>query len=197
MPTYIQPLPKDHPNVVEFVARAQERMGFVPNSMLTMANKPDFMKAVLPLLYYMSSPQCTISPELREMIAFMVSFGSGCRYCQAHSIHGAERYQVDEEKIANLWRFSDSDLFSEAEKAALSFAFAAGQQPSQAEQEHFDAMAEHYSTEEIVDIAGICAIYGFLNRWNDVVRTQLEDEPKSYTASMISEGGWEPGKHGS
>jgi uncharacterized peroxidase-related enzyme len=195
MPTYIQPLDKDNPMVAPFVQRAVDRMGFVPNSMLTMANKPAFMKSVFPLVYYMSSEDFSVPADLREMIAFMVSYGSGCRYCQAHSAHGAERYGVPQEKIENMWRYQDSDLFSAAEKAALSFAFAAGQQPSAAEQSHFDELANHFSQEQIIDIAGMCAIYGFLNRWNDLVATQLEDTPGGFTSEAMKESDWEYGKH--
>lgn len=196
MPTYIKPLDKDHPDVAPFVQKAFDRMGFVPNSMLTMANKPAFMKSVFPLVYYMSSEEFSISADLREMIAFMVSYGSGCRYCQAHSAHGAERYGVAKEKIENLWRYQESDAFSAPEKAALAFAFSAGQQPSATDQTHFDELANRFSKEQIIDIAGMCAIYGFLNRWNDLVSTQLEDVPGSFTSEAMKDSDWEYGKHG-
>jgi uncharacterized peroxidase-related enzyme len=196
MPAYIKPLDPNLPELKPFVEKAFERMGFVPNSMLTMANKPAFMKSVLPMLYYMNSPDCTINEDLREMIAFMVSYGSGCRYCQAHSAHGAEKYGVSEEKIANLWNYQNSDLFSAAERVALDFSFAAGQQPSAAEQSHYDALAEYFSQEQIIDIVAICSIYGFLNRWNDTVGTQLEDAPLSYTSQALEGSDWEVGKHG-
>lgn len=196
MPAFIEPLDQNLPELKPFVEKARERMGFVPNSMLTMAHKPAFMKSVLPMLYYMNSPDCSIDEDLREMIAFMVSYGSGCRYCQAHSAHGAEKYGVSEEKIANLWRYQESDLFSSAERAALAYSFAAGQQPSAVEQNHFDGLAEHFSQEQIIDIAAICAIYGFLNRWNDTVGTQLEQDPGDYTSQILKDSDWEFGKHG-
>ena len=195
MPGYIKPLDANQPDLAPFVERARDRMGFVPNSMLTMANKPEFMKSVLPMLFYMTSPEFSISAELREMIAFMVSYGSGCRYCQAHSAHGAERYGVPEEKIADLWRYKESNVYADEEKAALSFAFAAGQQPSAVEQSHYDELARHFNNEQVVDITAVCAIYGFLNRWNDTVATQLEDDPRSYTANILKESDWEVGKH--
>lgn len=195
MPAYITPLDATLPMLKPFVDKAFERMGFVPNSMLTMANKPAFMKSVLPMLYYMNSPDCSIKEDLREMIAFMVSYGSGCRYCQAHSAHGAEKYGVTQEKIENLWCYEKSDLFSDAEKAALAFSFAAGQQPSAVQQHHYDALAAYFNKEEIIDITAICSIYGFLNRWNDTVGTQLEDTPKTYTSEALKESDWETGKH--
>lgn len=195
MPAYIKPLDPNLPELKPFVDKAFERMGFVPNSMLTMANKPAFMKSVLPMLYYMNSPDCTIAEDLREMIAFMVSYGSGCRYCQAHSAHGAEKYGVPQEKIENLWCYQTSDLFTAAEKAALEFSFAAGQQPSAAQPRHFEQLAQHFTEEQIIDITAICSIYGFLNRWNDIVGTQLEDAPKSFTSQALKQSDWEVGKH--
>jgi hypothetical protein len=47
------------------------------------------------------------------------------------------------------------------------------------------------SEEQIVEIVGVIALFGFLNRWNNTMATPLEDEPIEY----LSRGGWQAGKH--
>jgi len=46
------------------------------------------------------------------------------------------------------------------------------------------------------EIQPIIAMFGFLNRWNDTVGTQLEDEPAAFASVMLEGSGWEVGKHG-
>jgi len=49
---------------------------------------------------------------------------------------------------------------------------------------------------EIVEIVTIVAPFGFLNRWNDTMTTDLELRAFSVANEVIAEAGWEPGKHG-
>jgi hypothetical protein len=41
----------------------------------------------------------------------------------------------------------------------------------------------------------VIALFGFLNRWNDTVATDLEPRPFAVATEVIAEAGWEPGKH--
>jgi hypothetical protein len=40
------------------------------------------------------------------------------------------------------------------------------------------------------------ALFGYLNRWNDSMATELEDHPSKVTQRTIGDSGWQPGKHG-
>jgi AhpD family alkylhydroperoxidase len=130
------------------------------------------------------------------MIATIVSGASGCRYCQAHTAHGAARMAgADEAKIAAVWEFETSDLFSPAERAALALALAAGQQPNAATDEHFRELEKHFSGRAIMEIMGMISLFGFLNRWNDTVATELEDAPFDFARETFDDSVWTPGKH--
>ena len=43
-------------------------------------------------------------------------------------------------------------------------------------------------------LAAVC-LYGFLNRWNDSMATDLEDAPRKLGERLLSSGGWTGGKH--
>ncbi|GAB5486968.1 MAG: carboxymuconolactone decarboxylase family protein [Parasphingorhabdus sp.] len=178
------------------MAMMAERMGFTPNSLKIMARKPALVQSFLQMLMVAFGPGCSIDPALRQMFAFMASYGSGCRYCQAHNAKGAAVAGVDPEKIESLWNFEQSDLFDGREKAALAFAFAGGQAPSAVTDEHFSDLQKFFSEVEIVELAGIIAAFGFLNRWNDTMGTPLEDIPRTHAEEVLKAASWEVGKHG-
>lgn len=191
-----QPLDTAPPELQPVMEMAKASMGFLPNSFMTMARKPELLQALMPMMGYLVGPQLSIGAELRQMVAYMASYGAGCRYCQAHTSHGAEKNGASAEKIAELWRFQDSDLFDEAEKAALAFALASGQVPNAVEESHYAALNAHYSEEQVIDLAAVVSIFGFLNRWNDTVGTPLEDAPIAFADENLSKSGWDIGKHG-
>lgn len=178
------------------LAMAEARMGFVPNSMLTMAHWPELVQSFTPLVATVLGGG-TLPQDLKQMIAAVVSSAAGCRYCEAHTTHGsAEKMGVSEEKVAKVWEFQTSDLFSDAERAALDLAFAAGQVPNAATDAHFEVLRAHYDEREIVEIVAVISVFGFLNRWNDTMATTLEAEPRDFAEAIMQPAGWAIGKHG-
>jgi len=176
---------------------AEANMGFRPNSLRIMAKRPGLLKGFMTLMMAMNTQDYAIDVPLRQMIAYMTSYASGCRYCQAHTSHGALHAGVDPEKIENLWQYEQSSLFDDREKAALSFAFAAGQVSNAVTNDHYVALREHFSEEEIIDITFLISSFGFLNRWNDSMGTELESAPVDFAQDHLQNSGWETGKHAS
>ena len=177
---------------LDFVAAA---MGFEPNSMKIMAHRPNILRGFLALMGAIIGPDALLDPGLRQMIAHIASSAAGCRYCQAHTAHGAGHAGVPQEKIEALWSYGDSPLFTEAERAALSLAQAGGSVPNQAKAAHFDALKAYYNDAEMVEITAIIAAFGFLNRWNDTLATTLEDSPLAFAQASLAASGWVVGKH--
>ena len=56
-------------------------------------------------------------------------------------------------------------------------------------------MKRHWSEGEIVEIAAVVALFGFMNRWNDTMATPLEEEPIEVGERVLAKSGWSPGKH--
>ncbi len=178
----------------ERFALVEQMMGFVPNSMFTMARVPGLLGAFQQLgAVVLGSP--LIPRELAQMVAQVASTAAGCRYCQAHTGHTAERVGVSEEKLADLWVFETSEHFSDAERAALRLALNAGAVPNTVTDEHFAACREHFSDEEIASIVAVISFFGYLNRWNDTMATDLEDDPLEFGHRVLGAAGWEAGNH--
>ena len=181
--------------VSDELALATAVMGFEPNSLKIMAHRPEILRGFLALSAAVLGPEAKLEPGLRQMIAHIASAAAGCRYCQAHTAHGAHERGVQDKKIEALWSYETDPLFSDAERAALALAQAGGSVPNGATQAHFDALAPHFSEAEICEIVAVIATFGFLNRWNDTMATQLEEYPAGVAERTLGGWGWEPGKH--
>lgn len=191
----IEPLRReDLPQYESTFRSVQETLGVLPNSTLTMARKPALMEAFARLNAVVMADG-TVGGPLKQMVAAMVSEAAGCRYCQAHTSHVGERRGVDVDKLAALWDYETSGLFSAAEQAALRVAQGAGLTPNAVTDEDVAELRRHFSDEQVVEIVGVIANFGFLNRWNDTLATELEASPLAWAATRLAEQGWEASKH--
>lgn len=193
---HLPPLSRDA--VPEFKAlfdHYENTRGFVPNSILTMSRRPGIAKAFMQLnqaiLY-----EGTVAEELKMLVSLIASQAAGCLYCQAHMANLSRIYKASGKKIAAVWEFETSDLFDQAEKAALRLAMKASISPNQAAQEDFDELSKHFDEGQIVELVASVALFGYLNRWNDSMATELEEPPAKVARNTIGASGWQPGKHG-
>jgi len=113
----------------------------------------------------------------------------------AHNAGGSLRSGIKDEKLAAVWEYRTSALFTEAERVALEFAIAAASQPNGVTDELFVRMKQHWSEGEIVEITALVAYFGFMNRFNDTMATPLEEEPIHVAEKHIAKHGWKLGKH--
>ena len=177
---------KDFENLFQGV---ESFMGYLPNAHLTMAERPELLMAFSGLASTVFQAE-GIDIQTKQLIALASSLSSGCKYCQAHTSHGAERAGMKEEKIADILNYSESKNYTDKEKALLDLAFAAGVTPNKSTQSHFDNLKKYFSKKEIIDIVSVIALFGFLNRWNDTMGTVLEEVPESFVENKLRPLGW-------
>lgn len=180
--------------VAETLKAMEAAVGYAPNSLKTMARKPAIMNALLALVKAVMGSDST-SSELKNMVAQMASKAAGCAYCQAHMGYGSQGAGVSAEKMDALWEFETSDLFSDAERAALRVAFGSAQVPNGVTDEQFDELKKHYTEDQIVEIIAMASLFGFFNRWNDTIATELEASPLQFAQEILGDKGWDAGKH--
>ncbi len=186
---------QDIPELEPFLSATEKRMGFVPNSQLIMAYKPKLLQAFTQLGQAVHDPANKTPRQLRMLVAHMASKSAGCQYCVAHTGESAHNVNVEDQKIAAIGQYDVSPLFNEAERAALRFAQRAAVVPNAVTEEDFAALRKHYSDEEIVEFVSVIAYFGFLNRWNDTLETELESSPLNFAQYTLSDSGWSAGKH--
>ena len=179
----------------ELVKFFNETLGFCPNSVLTMQKNPALAKAFINLNMAVMENHGALTSEFKRLIAFVSSNTSGCRYCQAHTIRAAERYGASKERLENIWNFEQSDCFSDQEKVALKFTREASKVPVATTQEMEEELKQHWSENDIIEIMSVIALFGYLNRWNDVMGTSLEEDAVESANQYLKDKGWDIGKH--
>src|SRR5918994_2399766 len=174
----IEPLPPSRtPELADAFEGMRKNLGFVPNSMLILQRKPKIARALQQLTASIWDPQGEVDRGFKRLVAHVASRTAGCQYCMAHTAGGALHFGIEERKLAAVWEFRTSELFSEAERVALDFAIAAASVPNGVTDEMFAGMRKHWSEGQIVEIVAVVSAFRFLNRWNDTMGTPLEDEP--------------------
>jgi uncharacterized peroxidase-related enzyme len=170
-------------------------LGFTPNSVLTMQRKPKLVQALAQLNAAVMDPAGEVDLGFRRLIGHVASKTSGCVYCQAHTLLGAHNFGVSDAKLADVWIYASSPHYSTAERVALDFALAAAAQPNAVTDALFAQVKAHWSDAQIVEILGVVAMFGFLNRWNDSMATPLEDKALSAAQKAAGQRGFDVGKH--
>ncbi|MFN0176597.1 MAG: carboxymuconolactone decarboxylase family protein [Saprospiraceae bacterium] len=192
----IQPLPPDHDSEVAELAKFfNETLGFCPNSVLTMQRRPAIAKAFIGLNMAVMQNHGRVTSDFKRLIGYLSSLTTGCQYCQAHTIRAAERYEAADEQLQHIWDYRSHPAFSDAERAALDFAVAASVIPNSVDETISENLRRHWDEGEIVEILGVIALFGFLNRWNDSMGTSLETPAKESGQQFLAGHGWTGGKH--
>jgi uncharacterized peroxidase-related enzyme len=182
-------------DLLEFVQFFKGPLGVIPNSVRTMARRPAVAKAFTELNIAVMKCEGAVTPEFKRIIGYVTSYVSGCRYCQAHTILGSQRFGSTEERLNDVWNYADSNHFTEAEKAALAFAHAAAMVPNAVTAEIGEELHKHWAEDDIVEIMAVIALFGYLNRWNDSMGSALEELPIEAGDKYLGNTDWEVGKH--
>ncbi|HUX97333.1 MAG TPA: carboxymuconolactone decarboxylase family protein [Bacteroidales bacterium] len=172
-----------------------ETLGFCPNSIKTMYHRPGIAYAFIELNKAVMENQGIVSSALKRMIGYICSYTAGCRYCQAHTIRAAERYGAEREKMENIWDYRTHPAFSEQERITLEFALRCSTIPNSVDDDIAYKLRSFWSEGEIVEICGVISLFGFLNRWNDSMGTEMEDGAVESGNRYLKKSGWTPGKH--
>jgi len=196
----VAPLPTDHdPEIAELARFFEGTLGFAPHSVLTMMRRPALARAFTELNRAVMANEGRVTSEFKRLVGHVASTVAGCRYCEAHTIRAAARFGAaegaDPQRLAEVWAFRTSALFSPAERAALEFAAAAAATPGAVNEAIGAELRRHWDDGEIVEITGVVALFGFLNRWNDAMATELEPPAAADGNRWIAQRGWTAGKH--
>jgi len=192
----VHPLDKNaNKEAAEMARFYEETLGFTPNSLFTMMHRPRIASAFLEMNQAVMENKGRVTSSLKRLLAYLSSKTAGCRYCEAHAIRAAERYGSHEDKLNHIWEYKTYPAFSDAERAVFDFAIAASTVPNAVTDEIAENLRSHWEDGEIVEILGVTALFGYLNRWNDSMGTQLEQPAAADGKKYLEKNGWEVGKH--
>ena len=176
--------------------RAEQALGFVPNSFFLMGRRPEMLRAFSRLSREVVGVPGRVPQDLKWLVAHIASQAAGCQYCMAHTAGSANKSKsITEEKIDAVFEYERSDLFSDAEKAALNVAQGAGATPNMVSDADIKNLKNYFDDDQIIEIVGVICLFGWLNRFNDTLATNLEQEPLDFATRHLAASGWQVGKH--
>ena len=162
-------------NLPEKIKFFKRPLGVITSSVKTMIYHPKIADASTNFNITVMECKWTVTPEFKTLIGYISSFSSGCLYCQALTISEAERFGSSKKTLEEVWNYSNSSVFSNAEKAALEFTFVAASVPFKV-------------TEKVV--------FQLKSYWNDSIGSALEDLPIEPGEKYLKDStNWTPGKH--
>ncbi|MEO8695345.1 MAG: carboxymuconolactone decarboxylase family protein [Acidimicrobiales bacterium] len=191
----IQPVPREElPEFEDYFKEIEQLAGYLPNAFLTVAHQPALLRGLQALSAALRSLN-SVDTGLKVLMSHLASSAVGCRFCEAHTSKTATTNGVAAAKITSIWEFETSDLFSDAERAALRLALAMGQSPNAVTDQHFSDLREYFDDAQIVEMIAAVCNFGFWNRWNDTVATDLEQPVYELANALLSPRGWTAAKH--
>ena len=109
----VDPLPENaNPDLIDLIQFFRGPLGTVPNSVLTMQRRPKIARAFTELNKAVMENNGRVTAEQKRLIGFIASRAADCRYCQAHTILAAERFDASAERMAArivwAWQYRQS-----------------------------------------------------------------------------------------
>lgn len=106
----------------------------------------------------------SIDKKLRALVELRISQINGCVYCVDLHAEQARAAGESQQRLDCLSAWEECPFFDERERAAFAWAEAVTYLPdSGAPDEDYEALGEHFSDEEIVDLTLIVSL---MNAWN-------------------------------
>ena len=161
----------------ERILEVQAKAGFVPNVFLTLAHRPDELRAFMAYHDALLLRESGLSKGEKEMIIVATSGANSCLYCVV--AHGAilriyEKNPLIADQLAVNYRKAD---ITPRQKAMLAFAMKVCTDSAAVDDVDFAMLAEHgFSAEDAWDITGITAFFGLSNRMASVISMRPNDE---------------------
>jgi uncharacterized peroxidase-related enzyme len=170
----IDKLPED---IRSRLLAVQEKSGFVPNVLLTLAYRPDEFRAFFAYHDALMDKEGGLTKAEREMIVVATSSANQCQYCVI--AHGAilrirAKNPLIADQIAVNYRKAD---ITPRQRAMLDFAMKVSLEAQTVSDADFSALANQgFSDDDIWDIAAIAAFFALSNRMANVTGMRPNDE---------------------
>ena len=181
----IEPLHRsDLPEFEPVFRGMDESIGYVPNSFFTMGRNPGILSAVGAMMDAFWYPQ-TVTEPVRRLVTFAYSWFARSPYSAAHCACGAVELGLPMEKILSVGEFETASVYSDADRAVLRLCYHSARLPASATSGDVETMRRYFSEQQVVFIIGLISMMAFLNRWNEVVQTELEPIPLAWAKANL------------
>jgi alkylhydroperoxidase family enzyme len=107
-----------------------------------------------------------LDPRLRWLAIQAAAGEIGCSWCTDFGYYEGMQQGIDPQKVRDVPRFVDSDVYDEIERTVLEYAVAATASPVDLPDALVDRLHRYLSEPEIVELAAWVALENFRSRFN-------------------------------
>lgn len=148
-----------------------------PGAVKTIGHEPEIARAFIEYwdaLFYGGS----VDHRLKELLRSHLANLHGCDYCQSVGSNVAREMGLSSEKIWALREYEESELFTEAERAALRFA-----EDFYRNEHSYDELKEHFTDAEVIEIVWFVSFQDGGEKMMESLDVDLEDAEVTATGA--------------
>ena len=154
----------------ELLDAVQQKLGFQPNLLKTMAQSPAALKMYLAMSEALSTT--SLSAKVRESVALSIATVNGCEYCGAAHAAVGKAVGLDAGEIARNLHGQSGDPKTQA---SIDFALATVKKQGWLDSSDLDAARKAGLTEaELSELIAIVAFNVYTNYFNHIAETQID-----------------------
>jgi uncharacterized peroxidase-related enzyme len=146
----------------EFLAGLEAKTKKANHFFRTMANRPEALQSFVPF-YGAVMGQGTVDRRIKELVYLACSYANQCAYCTAAHTASGRKAGITEDEMRAL-QARQVQGFTAPERAVIRYARELTRTARAVETR--DALFEHFSGEQIVEITLVAAMANFTNRFN-------------------------------
>lgn len=174
MPRIALPDARDDVRVKKTFKEIEGAFGMVPNLFRTYAHCPPLLEANWNKVKAVMM-EGSLSRNLKESIAVLVSKDNGCDYCVAAHETALRSVGVEPDEIRRIETDLEESAFPPKERALIELARQANSAPLRMSDEQFQAVRNHGATEaEIVEALGVMEIFTAFNKFLDSLQVDID-----------------------
>jgi uncharacterized peroxidase-related enzyme len=158
---------------------ARQLLGRVPNFIRTVAHSPAEGRWLLPFLAttQREGVETVLDGRLRELAIVRTSQLNGCNYCATHNRSLGLATGLTEGQLDVLDEdYWDSGRFTERELLAIEWAEHVTLNTAKQATDLYGRMQDAFTSQEIVELTLVTAMFNMVNRVNESLHVELEDQ---------------------
>jgi uncharacterized peroxidase-related enzyme len=159
------------PAANEFLAGLEAKSKKSSPYFRAMAHRPDVLKSFVPLYGAIMGPG-PVDRRIKELVYLTCSYANECAFCTAAHVASGTKAGITEDEMRALQTEQDH-IFAPAERAAIGYARELTQ--NAAADDTREALFEHFTDEQVVELTLVAAMANFTNRFNNGLAIMPEE----------------------
>jgi uncharacterized peroxidase-related enzyme len=149
-----------------FFWNQKRKYGQALEASLLWARSPKLFLGVAFLYGMIDRNSSPIEPALRSLVTVRVSQINWCRFCVDLNSATLIKRGASPDKIEQLERWRESNLFDDRERAALNYAEMMTNSDAQVADEHIESLRKHFSDDAIIELTALTAFQNLSSKFN-------------------------------